>query len=930
MPVKLVVLVALCLSIFASPARAVQGMPEEIEQLEREVQNLVAADADPFDIYLARDALSAATHEQGVALNQSVRPREALPYFERAFAIDRENSGLESPESLTSANSLATAFNFAGRYNDSAEILREVLAATENMPDLRSSRWSLLNTLAGSMTGQGRLEEAEWILRDIVEQMEADELDISSSPFLLLITNNLAHNLHEQQRYAEANEIFAQVVAHYRDAGDDGTEPGLLARHNLAANLAASGDAEAALPVAQAVYDERSRLLGPQHFDTLTSLSVLGFATTEIGGDDAGIDMLRSAAEGRLARLGEDHPDVARSELALVEAYLNAGGYEEEAFALADRNSQRADRRLAALGFSAMEAEQYRRERELSQNAYTLLLEADWALSANETGPATRKAFTTLQRLQMDQATEAVALSAANRVAAAEGLGALTQERAELSDEWADQEQLLIQLAALEDESAIERRRALRERQAQIVARLSALDSEIAATAPPYFALIRPQPLSPAQGQALLNGNEAALLVSPTNRGTHIILLRDDRAYWHRSSMTAEEIGAAVRRLRWEVGADSGATEAEARRWRAGREGVYPYDFETAHRLYSELIAPFTDQLGGADLLFISASGALSNIPFSLLVREVPAGRSGDPAVLRSAQWLSDAFALIQIPSLQSLQYLRDFRSTELSGDRPQFLGFGDPVLEGEAATRGAGRGQRNGSVSTSFEGAEGLRTGGLRSPSDIRRMARLPGTATELQAIWTQFGAPPAALYLAESATEQSVREMALNAELIVFATHGLLASEVQWAGEPGLIFTPRNEDNPDNDGFLASSDIAGMTVQADWVVLSACNTASSDGDAGSSGLSGLARSFFYAGARTLLASHWPVRDDVAARITVRTIELERSNPELSRARAFSMAMAEIRNDRGHDTEQDTWAHPNAWAPFVLVGDGLGRNSQR
>ena len=79
MPVKLVVLVALSLSIFASPARAVQGLPAEIEQLEREVQNLVAADADPFDIYLARDALSAETHEQGVALNQSGRPREALP-----------------------------------------------------------------------------------------------------------------------------------------------------------------------------------------------------------------------------------------------------------------------------------------------------------------------------------------------------------------------------------------------------------------------------------------------------------------------------------------------------------------------------------------------------------------------------------------------------------------------------------------------------------------------------------------------------------------------------------------------------------------------------------------------------------------------------------------------------------------------------------
>ena len=73
--------------------------------------------------------------------------------------------------------------------------------------------------------------------------------------------------------------------------------------------------------------------------------------------------------------------------------------------------------------------------------------------------------------------------------------------------------------------------------------------------------------------------------------------------------------------------------------------------------------------------------------------------------------------------------------------------------------------------------------------------------------------------------------------------------------------------------------------------MILSACNTAAGDagdGSEGAPGPSGLARSFIYAGARNLLASHWPVRDNVAARITVRTVELRRDNPELSRAEAF------------------------------------------
>lgn len=82
------------------------------------------------------------------------------------------------------------------------------------------------------------------------------------------------------------------------------------------------------------------------------------------------------------------------------------------------------------------------------------------------------------------------------------------------------------------------------------------------------------------------------------------------------------------------------------------------------------------------------------------------------------------------------------------------------------------------------------------------------------------------------------------------------------------------------------------------------------------------LAKSFFFAGAPSLLVSHWPVRDAVAARITVIASELANQDSALSPAQSLLMAMREIRNDNGHDTEDDTWAHPNAWAPFVIVGD--------
>ena len=148
-------------------------------------------------------------------------------------------------------------------------------------------------------------------------------------------------------------------------------------------------------------------------------------------------------------------------------------------------------------------------------------------------------------------------------------------------------------------------------------------------------------------------------------------------------------------------------------------------------------------------------------------------------------------------------------------------------------------------------------------------------------------------------------------------------MAGELAGNAEPGLVFTPPAQPSGEDDGFLSASEIASLRFSADWVILSACNTAAGDGSTGAPGLSGLARAFFYAGAESLLASHWPVRDDVASRLTVRSIEIRRDNPDLSRAEALQKAMREIRMNRTHDSASDTWAHPSAWAPFTLVGDG-------
>jgi CHAT domain-containing protein len=295
-------------------------------------------------------------------------------------------------------------------------------------------------------------------------------------------------------------------------------------------------------------------------------------------------------------------------------------------------------------------------------------------------------------------------------------------------------------------------------------------------------------------------------------------------------------------------------------------------------------------------------------LPFSVLVSAPPTGDDGDPAALRATRWFGEDVGLIHIPSLQSLAALRGAPRPARQG--AGFIGFGDPVLSGQATSRGFGTDRSS--------------TANVRV---LRGLARLPGTAAELERMGAALGTGPDGLFLGSRATETQARSADLSsARILAFATHGLVAGEAAGVIEAGLVMTPPATASAEDDGYLAASEVAGLRLDADWVILSACNTATSD--RGSPGLGSLARAFLHAGARNLLASHWPVSDAVAPVLTVRTLELERAG--LDRAEAFRRAMREIRLDASHDTDRTSWAHPFYWAPFVLIGDGGAGEASR
>ena len=558
------------------------------------------------------------------------------------------------------------------------------------------------------------------------------------------------------------------------------------------------------------------------------------------------------------------------------------------------------------------------------------------AVSAVQDTPESLRAeaFEAAQWAIASEAADALAKVSARFAQGDDALGRLAEERETLISRRDGLERELERLYAVTDGDVGARRTAVRSDYEGVLQRLKTVDGDIETRFPAYAELTSPRALTVAETQGLLKPDEGLLLILVNPEATYVWGVTRDQVEWARSeSLNEEAMNAAVAALRASLTTAAASSRGDDGDWLdpallTGRP-TPSFDRAEAYRLYAELVKPVEGVFEGKTTLITVTTGALTTLPLAVLATNPPEGPDSAPEALDRTSWLIDRYALATLPSVSSLKALRCYLIADPARRSPacptlpsatggrtiapasrgfSLAAFGAPILAGAPAT-GASRGA---------PGADAVMGGGrLADVARLKALPYLPGSKAELDTLKRRY--PSALVRTGAQATETAVRgtdAAALSrARFVVFSTHGLMAGST--FAEPGLVLTPPEEATEADDGYLTASEAAQLRLNAEFVVLSACNTAASDGRPGGEGLSGLARAFFYAGARSVLVSHWEVSDAATTALISDTFaSLDAPGADIGdRARALQHGMKAVRAQR-------EWRHPAFWAPFTLVGE--------
>jgi CHAT domain-containing protein len=683
----------------------------------------------------------------------------------------------------------------------------------------------------------------------------------------------------------------------------------------------------------------REEALGKLHPLVANSLNNLAVVLDNTGRARDAEPLLKRALEIRLSSLGEVHPDVANSFNNLGAHYLDSKDWQQAYDAFVRASAILTGRGTGEAG----EGQTADLKAYGGTNPFPGSIVAAYQLAETSDGQKAvalrSRAFEAAQWTGDEQAAKAIAGMSARIAAGSGDLSVRVRQRQDLGEQaFAVDRQLISVISQPNAARNAQTEQALRAKASDIANQIRELDRSIAAQFPDYAGLVTKAPVSIEEAQRRLNPNEALLLFATTSRFTFVWTVTRTDVRWHAASIGAKQLAETINILRCGLDWEAWMEAANACAEKLGRDRApaagdpLPFDLDRAFGLYQALLEPVAKDIEGKELILVP-SGPLATLPFQVLLTEKPAPAAGRQD-LAKAPWLVKRFATTVLPSVSSLKALRQV--AQRSKAPKPFLGFGNPLLSGNAqsafdADRAAQARLRqscgaSADARTNQPAQRGRRSvvalsGGTADVEQLKHLAPLPETAIELCLVANSFAPIKGDVYLGKEASEATIKSLSESGRLeqyrmLHFATHGALAGQVRGSIEPGLVLTPPGAATPADDGYLSSSEISGLRLNADWVVLSACNTAGSEAS-NSEAFSGLARAFFYAGTRALLVSHWPVNSDAAVGITTGATGAMTSNPGIGPAEALRRSISALAAKGGEN------AHPSVWAPFVLVGNG-------
>ena len=441
--------------------------------------------------------------------------------------------------------------------------------------------------------------------------------------------------------------------------------------------------------------------------------------------------------------------------------------------------------------------------------------------------------------------------------------------------------------------------------------------NEIKNKFPVYFELVEPQPITIARAVKSIGPKEVLVTWYFGERNSYVWAL-------HQSGLDSfailpfnkKEIATDVEKLRKAL--DPGVATVDE---------IPPFDVNLAHALYNKLLKPIEKSLEGKELLISIPHGSLGQLPLAtLLINPVKQPEKGANGFVgyQNAPWLIRKIAIVQLPSVNALASLRS--APPITVERKNFIGFGDPLFSNEQAkqiempsvqlaTRGRPLYLRNSPKTSKVSSAQ------------LALLSRLPDTNQEILEIAAVLKADNSDIFLQRNASVKNVMSTDLsNRKIVMFATHGLVPGELDGLTQPALAMTTPTLTGDQDDGLLTLEKILELKLNADWVILSACNTAAGDG-IGTEAISGLGRAFFYAGAKALLVSNWPVESASSRLLMTDLFKRQSDQPSLLKAEALRLSMLQLA-DKGNAKDEKTgktshaYGHPLFWAPYSLVGN--------